>query len=147
LVTDSGADDGDGLTNVADLAGTRTAGSPVTIEVSLNGINFFDLEPLGGIDDEGNVAITAAILTQINGGALPNGTLLVTLRATDAADATSFRFVRFNLKTSLPQLDAAFDQDTGTFNNDGITTDPAFSGVVLDPITDLFDAELIITGP
>ncbi|MEM8829602.1 MAG: Ig-like domain-containing protein, partial [Cyanobacteria bacterium P01_G01_bin.19] len=129
LVTDTGSSNVDGITSIADIAGTVTDESAIASLTASLGGNTVDVTDL--IDVDGNFNLNEVALAEINdGNALEDGTYTLELVATDAVGNVSTSTVNFTLDTTNPLLDAALVVDSGVDDGDGLTNNPAISGTV-----------------
>ncbi|MGD1919487.1 MAG: beta strand repeat-containing protein [Pleurocapsa sp.] len=129
LVTDSGNNSEDGLTNNPTIAGSVTDVSGIsTFSASLGGSEV-DISDL--IDADGNFNLDIAKLQEINNGkALADGAYTLNLKTTDTAGNESSPTVNFVLDTTAPLLNADLVADTGIDDEDNLTNNPTVSGNV-----------------
>ncbi len=122
-----GVPNNDGITIDPTITGTLSAvNSVASFKAGINAGPINNNVTFSG----GNFTLNTAFLQAMNGGSLPDGSYVVHLLAVDALGKTATQAVSFALDVEhgAPAINAALVNDTGTSNQDGVTSDPAIAG-------------------
>ncbi|MBO9403261.1 DUF6851 domain-containing protein [Shimia sp. R9_3] len=103
LATDSGNDNGDGLTNDPTVVGTAIDNVYLaSLELSFDGVSFQDITDQ--LAEDGSFQLDEALLATLNGESLEDGTLNLTVRATDGAGQSTDRTLAIALDRQGPEV-------------------------------------------
>ena len=136
LVSDTGTSGSDGITSNSAITGTVSDSGPITVLQAkvdnLPASSFFDI--FTDLQADGSFNLSAARLAEIQSAVtLAQGPHQLRIQAVDqVGNVSSFFDVFFTLDTQAPTLSAQLASDSGASNADGITSDPAVMGSVLD---------------